>query len=120
MSIHLFHKTAFGFYNVSWSIALPWLRFHHRLAKGYKQRTLKGRLPAAADLWIQAASVGESWLALELIKTLGTRDPLRILLTSNTQREFKFSIGDWISKSQRQTGLRRMFVIFPLTNRLLW
>jgi 3-deoxy-D-manno-octulosonic-acid transferase len=86
MSIHLFHKTAFGFYNVSWSIALPWLRFHHRLAEGYKQRTLKDRLPAAADLWIQAASVGESWLALELIKTLETRDPLRILLTSNTQQ----------------------------------
>jgi 3-deoxy-D-manno-octulosonic-acid transferase len=86
MSIDLFHKTAFGFYNLGWSIALPWLRFHHRLAVGYKQRILKDRLPAAADLWIQAASVGESLLALELIKTLETQDPLRIILTSNTQQ----------------------------------
>ncbi len=113
MSIHLFHKTAFGFYNFSWSIALPWLRCHHRLAEGYKQRALKDQLPAAADLWIQAASVGESWLALELIKTIETRDPLRILLTSNTQQGIEI-LDRGLDKQHTETDRIKVYVrYFP-------
>lgn len=84
--MNLCHKTAFGFYNLSWRIALPWLRWHHRLAEGYQQRVLKGELPGVADLWIQAASVGESFLTLELMKTLQPTQPIRVLLTTNTSQ----------------------------------
>ena len=56
-------------YDLSWSCALPWLRLNNRLPEGYEQRTLKKALPAE-DLWIQAASIGESYMAAEIIKTL--------------------------------------------------
>ena len=84
--MNFFHKTAFGFYDFSWRIALPWLKLNHRLAEGYHQRALKDRLPGVADLWIQAASVGESFLALEIVKTLRAEQPIQILLTSNTRQ----------------------------------
>jgi len=86
MFLNLIYKIAFRLYNLSWSIALPWLGLNHRLAEGFPQRTLKGRFPGAADLWIQAASVGESFLALEIVKTLNTNKPLNILVTSNTSQ----------------------------------
>ena len=86
LPLNLLHKTAFGFYNFSWSVALPWLRLNHRLADGYQQRVLKDKLPGAADLWIQAASVGESFLALEILKTLRVKQPIQILLTANTRQ----------------------------------
>ena len=35
---------------------------------------------------IQAASVGEAYLALELIRSLKTAEPLKILVTSNTRQ----------------------------------
>jgi 3-deoxy-D-manno-octulosonic-acid transferase len=84
--MNLTHKTAFAFYNLSWSVALPWLRLNHRLAEGYHQRAFKDKLPGVADLWIQAASVGESFLALEILKTLEVEQPIQILLTSNTRQ----------------------------------
>ena len=86
MPINFFHKTAFRFYDLSWRIILPWLKFNHRLAEGFHQRKLKDDLPDAADLWIQAASVGESFLALEILKTLRVDQPTRVLITSNTSQ----------------------------------
>jgi hypothetical protein len=59
MPLNLLHKVAFEFYNICWSVVLPWLRWNHRLAAGYHQRALKDKLPDEVDLWIQAASVGE-------------------------------------------------------------
>ena len=68
--MNLFHKAAFGFYDFSWRIALPWLKLNLRLAESYHQRALRDKFPGVADLWIQAASIGESFLALKIIKTL--------------------------------------------------
>jgi len=85
MSHNLTLRIAFGLYNLVWSCALPWLRLNHRLAEGYQQRRLKPMLPAA-DIWIQAASVGESYLALEIIKALKVDRPVKILVTANTSQ----------------------------------
>jgi 3-deoxy-D-manno-octulosonic-acid transferase len=85
MSDNLTPRIAFGLYNLLWSCVLPWLRLNHRLAEGYQQRRLKKMLPAA-DIWIQAASVGESYLALEIIKTLKVTRAVKILVTSNTSQ----------------------------------
>jgi 3-deoxy-D-manno-octulosonic-acid transferase len=76
-------QIAFQLYDLGWSLTLPWLRLSPRLAEGFAQRTLKTALPAA-DIWIQAASVGESFLAVELVKTLTTDRALTILVTTNT------------------------------------
>jgi len=64
---------------------LPCLRFSKRLRPGFEQRTL-ATPPPRADLWIQAASVGESYLALELINRLTPPSPITILLTTNTSQ----------------------------------
>jgi 3-deoxy-D-manno-octulosonic-acid transferase len=91
-------------------MALPWLKFNHRLAEGYHQRELKDDLPDAADLWIQAASVGESFLALEILKKLRVKQPTRILLTSNTSQGVAIlnqSLPDQIGdRDQVQTAVR--------------
>ena len=110
MSMKLSHKTAFRFYEFSWRIALPWLKLNQRLAEGYHQRALKGELPGGADLWIQAASVGESFLALEILKTLQPKEPIQILLTSNTHQGidiFNQTLPPLMSdKNQIQTAVR--------------
>jgi 3-deoxy-D-manno-octulosonic-acid transferase len=85
MSNNITQKIAFGLYNLLWSGVLPWLRLNHRLAEGYRQRRLKPMLPAA-DIWIQAASVGESYLALEIINTIRVNRPVKILVTANTSQ----------------------------------
>lgn len=85
MSQKKISRIAFGLYSLLWSGALPWLRLNHRLAEGYSQRRLKP-LPPAADMWIQAASVGESYLALEIIKALQVDQTIKILVTSNTSQ----------------------------------
>ena len=108
--MNLLHKTAFGFYDFCWRIALPWLKLNHRLAQGYHQRALKDGLPGVADLWIQAASVGESFLALEILKTLQAEQPIQILLTSNTRQGidiFDQALPELISdENQIQTAVR--------------
>jgi 3-deoxy-D-manno-octulosonic-acid transferase len=100
--MNLFYKTAFGFYNFSWSIALPWLRLNHRLSEGYHQRTLKDNSPEMADLWIQAASVGESFLALEILKSLQVQQPVQILLTTNTRQGI-----DILNQTQQRRAINR-------------
>ena len=85
MSFNSTQKLAFRLYDLSWSCALPWLRHHPRLAEGFMQRTLKTDI-SPAHLWIQAASVGEAYLALELIPGLRPANPLKILVTSNTSQ----------------------------------
>ena len=107
MSMKLSHKTAFRFYDFSWRIALPWLKLNHRLAEGYHQRALKDELPGGADIWIQAASVGESYLALEILKTLQPKQPIQILLTSNTHQGidiFNQALPELIKKKSYPNG----------------
>ncbi|MGB5159481.1 3-deoxy-D-manno-octulosonic acid transferase [Desulfobacterium sp. N47] len=80
-------KTTFFIYNTCWKIVIPLLRINKRLAEGFSQRTLKEK-PLKADLWIQAASAGESYLAVEILKNLKFNRPVNILLTSGTKQGF--------------------------------
>ncbi len=85
MTNTLLIKTAFCLYNIGWVVAIPALRLNKRLAEGFRQRTLREKLPEA-DLWIQAASVGEAFLAEELLNNIKTDKPVRVLVTSNTSQ----------------------------------
>jgi len=78
-------KASLGLYNFIWKIVIPTLSINKRLAEGYEQRILNKKLPEA-DLWIQAASVGEAYLAIELIKNLKPEFPTRVLITTNTKQ----------------------------------
>jgi 3-deoxy-D-manno-octulosonic-acid transferase len=86
MSLRLSKKIALGLYNLLWGLAIPPLRWNHRLAQGFEQRTLKQAPSMQADLWIQAASVGESFLAREILIRLKPARRLQVLLTSNTKQ----------------------------------
>ncbi len=74
-------------YQLLWYVVRPCLKLNARMRIGYKQRTLKIP-PSPADLWIQAASVGEAYLAWELVKKLPCSVPTTILITSNTSQGF--------------------------------
>jgi 3-deoxy-D-manno-octulosonic-acid transferase len=76
-------KAGFWFYDLVWQVAIPVFRLNHRLADGFEQRMLQQDIPPA-DLWIQAASAGESYLVSLILKKLKPPYPIRILLTSNT------------------------------------
>lgn len=73
-------------YDLGWKAAMPLLRFNHRLKQGWNQRTLKSGYPAHADVWMQAASGGEAFLAWEVLRKLKApaKAPLRVLVTTNT------------------------------------
>ncbi|KPJ77179.1 MAG: hypothetical protein AMJ54_09215 [Deltaproteobacteria bacterium SG8_13] len=77
-------KAAFALYRLAWSIGLPFLQRNQRLAEGYSQRCFRSSLPPPADIWMQAASVGESFLAIELLKQLRPHRSIHTLVTTNT------------------------------------
>ena len=79
-------RAAYLCYDLLWRAVTPVLRMNPRLADGFAQR--RGiDLPPPSPLWIQAASVGEAYLAREILKSLEPGAfPLRVLLTANTRQ----------------------------------
>ncbi len=77
-------------YNFAWYLALPFLKRSPRVGLGWRQRTLKDIAAGPFDLWIQAASGGESMLTNMVLENLVTMLPndkkLRILVTSGTRQ----------------------------------
>lgn len=86
MNITLQTKIAFGLYETAWTLVTPALRYNARLREGFDQRTLKDWVETPVDIWIQAASVGEAFLAVTIAENITTKQPTRILLTSNTRQ----------------------------------
>jgi len=113
MSLRRSVKFAFWFYNLAWGFALPFLRFNHRLAEGFEQRTLKRLPPPNVDIWIQAASVGESFLAWELLKKLRPERSLHVLLTSNTRQGIEILQQATDKFKSNDTELRAQVAYFP-------
>lgn len=102
---------AFICYEAAWRIAMPLLRHHRRLRDGYEQRILKDRLPNA-DLWIQAASGGETRLAAEILRRLSPARPLRILTTTNTRQGMEI-LATESGKQRDCSGMRIESRYFP-------
>jgi 3-deoxy-D-manno-octulosonic-acid transferase len=79
----LAHKAALWLYNLCWGLAIPVLRFKPGSVEGLDQRVLT-RKTSEVDLWIQAASAGESYLTWSLLKYLKPVHSIKVLVTSNT------------------------------------
>lgn len=82
-------RAALSVYSLLWRAAMPVLKGNGRLQEGWGERTLDDGLPAEADLWVQAASGGEAYLAWEVLKGLKSPfadRPLRVLCTTNTRQ----------------------------------
>jgi 3-deoxy-D-manno-octulosonic-acid transferase len=72
-----------AFYNILWTAVLPFLRKHPRLADSFHQRTCAAFFEPA-DIWIQAASAGEAFLAACLVRHLSPDRPVQVLVTTTT------------------------------------
>ncbi len=71
-------------YSLAWRIAIPSLYVSPRIRAGWRQRLLKGYSGGQVDLWIQASSGGEAYLALEILSALAVEGFPRVLVTSGT------------------------------------
>lgn len=82
-------KLILPLYSLAWSVALPFLKRSPRVSLGWQQRTLQESPAGPFDLWIQAASGGESLLTNMVLEKLaahlGSRR-LRVLATSGTKQ----------------------------------
>lgn len=76
----LFHS-----YSLAWRLGLPILKTSPRIKQGLEKRLTPETLPRA-DIWIQAASAGESYLAVEILNQLVPQGSSRVLLTSFTSQ----------------------------------
>jgi len=67
-----------------WRAALPFLRLNKRLALTFDRRVHPCLCPA--DIWIQAASAGEAFLALSILSKMTAAAPLKVLVTTTTDQ----------------------------------
>ena len=74
----------FKFYNMLWRAALPFLRRNKRLAPTFDRRAHP--CLERADIWLQAASAGEAFLALSILSKLTPASPVKVLVTTTTDQ----------------------------------
>ena len=106
-------------YGLLWKAARPYLTRHKRLRHGFAQRLVPEDWARPADLWIQAASGGEAYLAWTLLRgaakdlTAGLPAPSMLLTTCTEQgRQVLHKAADWFAEA---TGLPAPQVaFFPL------
>jgi len=68
MQLHTLHRLALSLYSGLWWLARPLLARHKRLRASLASRLVPNDWAAPADIWLQAASGGEAYLAWELLK----------------------------------------------------
>lgn len=83
--MHLSPRIFSLIYGLLWTLALPFLFISRRLRRGWQQRTGWDIPKKTYDIWMQAASGGEAYLAVEIIKGLPDTQH-SILITTNTQQ----------------------------------
>ena len=83
MTKNAFILNFFKLYNLIWKLALPFLKRNPRLRQGFEKRISFSHL-SPADLWVQAASAGEAYLAVTLLLNLRPKAPLKVLVTTTT------------------------------------
>jgi len=106
-------KAALWGYNLAWSVAIPFLKFNRRIKQGFELRTLNSGFEAA-DIWIQAASAGEAYLALTLLKNFHPSHHVRVLITTNTSQgmEILKKAVDYFSISDKKFSLNASYAPF--------
>ena len=105
MSLNKAHKVALGFYNLAWGLAIPAFRMNQRLARGFEERMLQNVALTNADVWIQAASAGESKMAKAILGRLNPGKPVHVLLTSNTNQGMEILERAIIDSGTNENGV---------------
>ncbi len=99
------------FYNILWWIALPFLRRNKRLAPTFDKRLSASHL-TPADIWIQAASAGESFLSLSILKQMSAESPIRVLLTATTDQGIEI-LKKGIAQDPPHPSIHATVTVFP-------
>ncbi|HCY88086.1 MAG TPA: 3-deoxy-D-manno-octulosonic acid transferase [Desulfobacteraceae bacterium] len=100
-----------GFYNILWLLALPFLKRNQRLAHSFERRT-GWRHFEPADIWLQAASAGEAFLAVSILKTLKPKDPVRVLVTTTTDQGMEI-LDNGLANGRLHPNIRLTLELFP-------
>jgi len=106
-------KATLYLYNLGWYLIIPALRLNQRLADGFRQRTLQQVTLTRADLWIQAASSGESYLAWSVLKKLHPHKPVKVIVTSNTRQGLDIIDRAIADIAPNQRGVSACSAYFP-------
>ncbi|NDY71032.1 3-deoxy-D-manno-octulosonic acid transferase [Desulfobacter hydrogenophilus] len=101
----------FKFYNMLWGAALPFLKRHPRLTPTFGRRINPVHL-RSADIWIQAASAGEAYLAVSIIKALNPDRSVTMLLTTTTDQGMKI-LTQALSPKKISSRISLCVDIFP-------
>jgi 3-deoxy-D-manno-octulosonic-acid transferase len=103
-------------YNIAWAGAIPLLKRSPRVALGWEQRALRQASPGPFDIWIQAASGGESLLSGmvldHLAATLPPATQLRVFATSGTQQGID-SLKRCLARHGEDARLELTVAFFP-------
>ncbi|MFH1156463.1 MAG: glycosyltransferase N-terminal domain-containing protein [Pseudomonadota bacterium] len=81
--MNLFKRLIIPAYEALWRTSIPLLRVNPRLRQGAPGRMSHAYLPCA-DLWIQAASAGEAYLAVTLVRLFRPPCAMNVLITTTT------------------------------------
>jgi len=79
-------KFLFFIYKLLWLCITPLLLCSPRLKEGAAERTLQEINFSKVDLWMHAASVGEAYIARQILKSFEGIQRLDILITCNTSQ----------------------------------
>lgn len=113
MKLNMKTSALIAMYSMAWPIALPVLACSKRMREGWRERLLIDGPEGPVDIWIQAASAGEAYLAREILLALPDDKPLRVLLTSGTSQGM--DILDAACKdAEAKTLLATRQAFFPL------
>ncbi|MCD4675777.1 MAG: 3-deoxy-D-manno-octulosonic acid transferase [Desulfobacula sp.] len=85
MTKNAFILNFFRLYNMLWKLALPFLKKSRRLKFEFQKRVTSFH-HSKADIWIQAASAGEAYLAVNLIQKLEPKTRTKVLITATTSQ----------------------------------
>ncbi len=86
MTFPMHIRIFFSLYRLLWFFITPILLCAPRLREGAAERTLKEVKFSKADIWLHAASVGEAYIAGDIVRELGKVGKFDILLTTNTRQ----------------------------------
>lgn len=117
MSLEFRHVVLSRLYGLAWRLARPALRRNKRLADGWSRRLVPADWARPADLWIQAASGGEAYLASELVNAMPvlTDGTVRkILVTTWTRQGLEVLQGMRAKLKETRPDLAIEVTLFPL------
>ncbi len=84
--MNILNRLVLEFYGLAWAGIVPLLSVSPRIRQGIHQRLFIKCCKQPFDLWIQASSAGEAYLALELITQLSLSGSLSAIITSCTSQ----------------------------------